>query len=253
MFNPFKTMNVTKAPLLYAALCSWVALAAKAGVIIAPNDLSNAYGGAANVAPFDIGAEYLSSMRYQQMYNASQFSGIAPGGEYITQIAFRAASIDGFVTGTTLPDIQIDLSATPNSGLDSTFANNVGPNDTVVFNGAWSFSSFDAAGDPTVFGFILNLTTPFFYNPAQGNLLMDVRNIGGGSSTYFDDSYQAGQGVSRVYSSDVSSATGVSDNEGLVTAFTISTVPEPSLIRMAIVAGVFAISRGFRKRRLARE
>jgi hypothetical protein len=83
---------------------------------------------------------------------------------------------------------------------------------------------------------VLNLTTPFFYNPANGNLVLDVRNIGGGNSAYFDDSYMAGEGISRVWSRDVSASTAISsDVEGLVTQFTFGPVPEPSVLGLLAV------------------
>src|ERR1039458_5715746 len=207
-----------------------------AQTIVAPNNLANTYGGSANVAPFDIGNFYISSMRYQQMYDATQFGGVATGGEYITRIAFRAASIDNAFSDNTLQSIQFDLSTTANTGLSSTFADNVGADDTMVFNGSWTFSSAGGAAGPSVFDIVLNLTTPFFYNPANGNLVLDVRNIGGGNSAYFDDSYMAGEGISRVWSRDVSASTAISSDEiGLVTQFTFSPVPEPSVLGLLAV------------------
>ena len=41
-------------------------------------------------------------------------------------------------------------------------------------------------------------TTPFFYDPSLGNLLLDVRNFGGGATTYFDSVDEFSDGVSRV-------------------------------------------------------
>jgi hypothetical protein len=240
-------INIKKIlPLVILNLALFGLQSAGAITIVAPNNLANAYGGAVNLAPFDIAGFYAPSMRYQQMYDASQFGSIAAGGGYITQIAFRAASIDGAFSAT-LPNIQFDLSTTANTSLSSTFADNVGANDIEVFGGSWSFSSVGGAAGPSVFDIVLNLTTPFFYNPADGNLVLDVRNIGGGASAYFDDSFQAGEGVSRVYASDVSASTGASDNEGLVTQFTVPDEPSSvGLLGMGIF-GLFAL----RKKSLA--
>jgi hypothetical protein len=226
---------------IFLSFFLFVLQAVGAQTIVAPNDLANTYGGAPNVAPFDIGNLHISSMRYQQMYDASQFGTIVTGGEYITQIAFRAAVIDNDFSDT-LQSIQFDLSTTANTDLSSTFADNVGIDDTTVFNGSWSFSSAGGAAGASVFDIVLNLTTPFFYNPANGNLVLDVRNFDGGYSAYFDDSYLAGEGISRVWSRDVSVSTAVgSDVEGLVTQFTFSPVPEPSsLVLITICSTAFA-------------
>jgi hypothetical protein len=182
-------------------------------------------------------------MRYQQMYDASQFASVANGGEYITQINFRAASIDGAFS-TTLQNMHFNLTTTASMSLNSTFAENVGSDDTTVFSGSWSFSSAGGSAGPSVFDIVLNLTTPFFYNPANGNLVLDIKNFGGGDSVYFDDAYNDG-GVTRAYSGDVFDPSAEnSDNEGLVTQFTFSPVPEPaSLLLITIGSVAFAIRR----------
>lgn len=218
----------------------------KAIAIIVPNNMANIYG-ADNVAPFDIAAIYASSMRYQEMFDASQFTNVAAGGEYISQIAFRAGSLDGPFSAT-LQSIQFDLSTTANNSLSLTFADNVGVNNTTVFSGTWSFSSAGAvpgregAGGPApaVFDIVLYLTTPFFYNPANGNLVLDVRNFSGGQTAYFDDSWQNGEGVSSVWSNDVSAlatTSGQSSVVGLITQFTFSAtpIPEPSPLVLVII------------------
>jgi hypothetical protein len=218
---------------------------AEAQTVVVPNNLSTTYGGAFNVVPFDIGVVYLSSMRYQQMYDASQFTSVANGGEYITQINFRAASIDGAFS-TTLQNIQFNLTTTANPSLNSTFADNIGIDDTTVFSGSWSFSS--ASAGPSVFDIVLNLTTPFFYNPVNGNLVLDIKNFGGGDSVYFDDAYNDG-GVTRAYSGDVSDPSAEdSDNEGLVTQFTFSPVPEPTSVLLITIGSLVFVA--WRKRTL---
>ena len=73
-------------------------LSAHAATVIVPNELpdpnssgtlpaSQTYGDTSNLFPFFPGAG--TSLRYQQVYDASQFSDFASGGENITQIAFR--------------------------------------------------------------------------------------------------------------------------------------------------------------------
>ncbi len=204
--------------------------------VVVPNSARTTEGNSNNGYPFDLGQTGLTSQRYQQVYAASQFG----GGGLITQIIFRPDAFAGQAFTSTLPDIQIDLSTTSaaDDGLSSTYADNVGADDTVVFvRGALTLSSaFTGPPDgPKDFDIIITLTTPFLYNPALGNLLLDVRNYGGGTTTFFDAVFTTGDGVSRVYNQDVNSGTGSTDTEGLVTGFVI--VPEPSSAALSLAGG----------------
>jgi hypothetical protein len=109
-------------------------------------------------------------------------------------------------------------------GLSTIFDNNRGPNVVPVYLGSLPLSSacIGPASGPKNFDIVINLRTPFFYNPARGNLLMDVWNYNGGSSTYFDAINSFGDSVSRLYTFLGDNATtGQTDSSGLVTAFTI--------------------------------
>src|SRR5580704_9366006 len=102
------------------------------GPLIVPNEWSTAQGDAGNLFPL------FSSkpIRYQQVFDASQFSRLTPGGGLINRIAFRGHGPGVPFTGT-VPQLQVNLSTTQKSpdGLSSTFADNVGPDDTRVFSG----------------------------------------------------------------------------------------------------------------------
>ena len=213
-----------------------------ASFVVVPGAQASVEGNANNGFPFNIGAFSASSMRYQQGFAASQFSSLS-GPALITQIAFRPdANAGAFVS--TLSSIQINLSTTtanPNA-LSSTFASNVGADDTVVFGaGALTLSSSftGPVGGPKNFDIIITLSTPFLYNPANGNLLLDVRNFGGGFTAQFDAEFGSGDGVSRGYFGNVNSATGSTDDLGLITRFTFESavVPEPS----TYLAGVLVL------------
>lgn len=198
--------------------------------IVVPNSLRNTEGNSNNGYPFDLAQTGLSSQRYQQVYAASQFSGLPSGGGLITQLIFRPDFFFGQAFMSTLPDIQIDLSTTSagDDALSTTYANNVGADDTVVYaRGPLMLSSAFTGppNGPKDFDIIITLTTPFHYDPAHGNLLMDVRNFGGGTTTFFDSVVTFSDGVSRVFNTNVNGTTGTTDTSGLVTGFTI--VPEP--------------------------
>jgi hypothetical protein len=195
---------------------------------VVPNSATTTEGNGANSFPFDISSagRPIETMRYQQLYDASQFSGLGSGG-FITQIIFRPDVSFGFAFDSTLPDLQINLSTTsvPDDGLSFLFASNIGADDTVVFSGPLPLSSDFTGGIPKDFDIVINLATPFFYAPSMGNLLLDVRNFGAGLTTAFDSVMQPHDGVSRI---STNSRNGVNqtqadfkDTEGLVTGFTI--------------------------------
>jgi hypothetical protein len=129
-------------------------------------------------------------LRYQQVYAASQllrgdpdageitnyYAPVAEGG-WITDLWFRA---DGYSPGffTSLSDVEVHLSTTPRSpnGLSPVFAENVGPDDMVVFSGSFTIGSGESSGAPKCYcDTHMPLSGNFFYHPNQGNLLLDVR------------------------------------------------------------------------------
>jgi hypothetical protein len=207
-------------------------LLAFAGINVVPAFAANQEGDVFTSAPFSTGSIPVPSMRYQQVFEAQEFASWGGGPKQITQIAFRPSGIEGYGGAfvTTLANVRIDLSTTakPANGLSSQFAANVGADDIIAFSGPLSLSSAweGPPGGPKHFDIYIDLTTPFTYDPSRGNLLLDVRNFGNETTTYFNGVVAAVDGLSRQWSSDVNSATAqFSDNAGLVTRFTY--VPEP--------------------------
>jgi hypothetical protein len=229
--------------------------------VVVPNNLATTEGDASNGFPFNIGDPTivnggLASQRYQQVYAASEFDTLGGLELVITQILFRPDATFGKAFSSVLPDIQINLSTTsaaPNS-MSTTFANNVGSDDKVVFSGPLSLSSANTgpAGGPKNFDIVINLMNPFRYNPSAGSLLLDVRNFGGGTTTLFDAQFPSTP-TSRGYTlgaNDVNASTGTVDSVGLVTAFKGTpiagnppgghpgtSVPEPLTVGGTILAG----------------
>lgn len=218
-----------------------VGMSAQAEVIIVPNSLAAVEGNSNNGFPFNIYFHNVSSMRYQQAFNSSEFSALS-GPSLLTQIAFRPDDATGNAFSSTLPNIQINLSTTSGSPdtLSTTFATNVGSDDLIVFSGALMLSSADTAGPGTtrVFDIVINLSTPFLYDPSLGDLLLDVRNFEAGFTTPFDAHTVPLDSISRVLSGDVNSPTGGSDSLGLVAQFTfqVQEVPEPAGLALIAIA-----------------
>jgi hypothetical protein len=190
--------------------------------VVVPNSNTNIEGNADNAYPFALAIARLPSQRYQQIYDASQFIGT---GGLITQIVFRPDSLSGGAFDQVQPDIQINVSTTnaADDALSLIFDDNVGADDTVVIpRGPLPLSSADSGGIPRDFDIVINLTTPFFYDPSMGNLLLDVRAFSAGKATFIDTEETSGDGVSRIATtiSGVGSPTAdLSDTEGLVTGF----------------------------------
>lgn len=174
--------------------------------------------GTGNCFPF--GCSY--SGEYQQVYTAGQFSGPI----IIKDLEFFNTQFNAGATAMNSGTWTISLSTTAAdwNTLSGTFASNIGGNNTVVFSGNLS--------QPWAFGNTLHidLTTPFSYNPADGNLLMDVMVSGAsqpGGPIYFDTngynggSFNGNTILARVYDGGI-----VNSGYGLVTGFSTA-VPEP--------------------------
>lgn len=205
--------------------------------IVVPSEQGAVEGDLPNSFPFDLDSFVASgSQRYQQVYDASDF----PGPITIGAIWFRPDAGSGAAFSATISAIEVRLSTTSRTPttLSATFADNVGADETVVYDGALPLSSsFEGPAEgPKLFDIQIPLETSFSYDPGDGNLLLDVRNFTGEGTTPFNA--EAGSpAVGRVFSAvdgDVADATGVtSPGVGLVTLFVL---PEPHAAGGALAA-----------------
>jgi hypothetical protein len=261
--SPWRAMDMARTLLLSLALLGVAAATALAQQVVAPNSLATVAGDVDDAFPF-----FSSGIRYQQVYDHTQFSTLA-GPMLLTQIAFRPFGGNTGPFSTTIPNIQIDFSTTAASStsLSSTFASNVGANDLTVYSGSLTLSSAQTflPDGTTDFDVVIPFKTPFLYDPTKGNLLMDVRDPEGPALPGFalDATSSATNGVARVFSDEGSpdSATGTVDNgsindAGLVTRFTFAglaaSAPEPGSLGL-LLGGLLCTLAGFilRRRRTA--
>ena len=169
-------------------------------------------------------------IRYQQIYAAAAF----PGLFAIAAIAFPH-TLDPISNQIDPANYQIVLSTTPRQvgQLSADFNSNVGADAAVVFAGP-------LAGEvPRGSSLTFTLAVPFVFDPAAGNLLLDVLKQGG---TFFGDDgvyldYQTRMnGLSSSIQLQISSGVNADPTGGLVTVFTgegadgPAPVPEPATL-----------------------
>lgn len=231
-------------------LCLGLAHTSYADQIVVPNANTNTEG--------NDGIATTTLIRLQQVFASSQFA--AAGGPIIvTQIAFRPDVGYASTFTFTNPNLQINLSTTSMApdGLSTTYASNVGADDTVVGNGAITLSTANTGppGGPKDFDFIITFTTPFLYDPALGNLLIDFRSTGLISPAFHDTQNTLGDSVSTVNGS-LNSPIGSTSTFGFVTQFTFTpttptAVPEPTTF-LLLGSGLAGIAAKVRKRNKVR-
>ena len=200
---------------------------------------------AANVFPFvDYGFGLLFPVRYQQLYTASSFSEAV----FIDAIRFHdgisaAAGLDaGISDGTYL--VRFAVTDRAENGLGTDFDGNVAGFAETFFEGVLTSAGLRLEG------------TPYLYDPARGNLLLDVTVFAQARDLFgLDSSADAADGTSRVFHSFPPPFTGpfpvVADARGLVTTFEtrLAVVPEPATV-LLVGAGLAAIGLvGLRRRR----
>ena len=143
---------------------------ARADTLVVPNGLANSPGN----FPFKLGG---SSIRIQEVIGSAQF----PGPITITAIRVRAATGTG-AAHFSLSSLKITLSTTqayPNTGNghalpSATYANNIGPDATVVFNGPYTGSSSGCGlPGPCPLDIVIQFAIPFTFDPSKGRLLID--------------------------------------------------------------------------------
>jgi autotransporter-associated beta strand protein len=191
-----------------------------AGSTTVPNNLASVEGNSNTPLPFA-----QASSHVQQIYSASQFA----SGGIIDAIRFRRNSTQGpFTTNGLVVQVDLAYAATPISAASGTFANNIGGGDLTVYSGPLTLSSIGSSGSgPNPFDVVIDVANLFDYNPALGDLLLDIRVTGNASQSFLLDAANASQqsDVVRIYNLNVTNqggnVGGANDGApyGLVTQF----------------------------------
>lgn len=162
---------------------------------------------------------FVAKLREQVVYGASEFPSYPI---MITELRWRPDSIAGGALTNSISNIQVNLSTTVNAAdhLNSIFSQNIGTDDTMVFQGGMTaVTSFTALSNGTkAFDIVLPLQNPFLYDSSKGNLLVDVHNFSGGNANLFNNSSGAiPDSVSRIFNANnvnAASATGIDTGGG---------------------------------------
>jgi len=227
-----KVRGVGFAFLLAAFLGSCVMTELRAQVIVVPNSLATNDGETFSTTPTGP-----AQVRNMKIYDASQFGALS-GPSLLTRFAWRPDSIPN-ASGPRTVTLRIYASTTSRSvaGLSMTFADNVGTNNTLVFNGTliWTTQNLPGPGNTRQFDILFPLTTPFLYDPADGNLLLDFQQYGEGSAITYDRTSDTSLTRQVVNSTSSNAPTAQFDpGSEVVTQFTFQ--PQFLIITDAVVA-----------------
>lgn len=235
-----------------------LASGASAALVLPPEDEFPA-GDAVNAFP--IGGTRPG--RYQQVYSGASFPDVPQ--ILISAIAFRidrvtqdrvAPQFEAFVQ-----DVDFLLSTTPTGAdeLSRTYAENVGVDESLAFSGFLPLGILGpgAPDDTSAFHVNVPFDEPFLFDPAAGNLLVEVRNRTGtnlpfGNAIFFDAVDSGADGTSRVFEffdgDGAEVEVGQIDSLGLVTRFHVAVIPEPSP-GLLVAIGILVLATGRRLQR----
>jgi K319-like protein/HYR domain-containing protein len=233
--------------LITLVVAVWLSPASVTAVqVVVPNGLESTEGTADNGYPFNIGSlgsSPLGSIRYQQVYDSSQFEMAGVG--VIKEIRFRQDRYGSGFETTVLPSIQVYMSTTSRGPdeLSTLFEDNLGVDTRLVYSGDLSLASGVSTAVPKPFDIVIPLQEPYRYDPGRGHLLLEVRNSSSTRTTQFDAQRGWGDPSSRVFGSSAIATEGGVDSLALVTMFVIEPV-DTTPPTLWVPADVFAEATG---------
>jgi hypothetical protein len=208
------------------AIVSGAPFSGQADSVVLPKQAENTPGNQA----WDWGAGI--DARWQQVFNAEVLVSAMPNGAWITGLAFRSDAGNATISFDSL-GVRMSTTAVRAGPLERAFARNTGADETLVYaaNGVrWVLTGVGS------FSAVVPFSTPFFYNPARGNLLMDVTFINPSAHVTVDA--DRSQGVDMIWARGVPiPIQGEGGAQGVVTRIDFNPIPEPSTM-VTLSAGV---------------
>ena len=152
-----------------------------------PEADDSSFGSSSSSYPWNIGGQ----QRAMYQYDPSVIATDRP--LYIQHLSWRpdGSNVVGPVSYTCT--IDLSTSAVAAGAMTPTFNNNHGSDRARVFDGTFSVAFQDSYTDPRQFPISVKLDQPFYYDPANGPLLVDIRMLDtNGATTTCDGSFGAG-------------------------------------------------------------
>lgn len=220
-------------------------LSAHGDSLLLPRGLEQAEGNAGLIDPFGAGAP----SRIQLLYSGSEFTTLGPGGAFITELRFRPDRSAG-AGKVIVPELQINMSTTPKSpdSMDKFFKNNTGIDDTVVFeSGSTQFTYTVDRTHVNSLSLVIPLPKPFFYQPINGNLLVDIQvfqtPVGqGGLARLVLDAQDKNSDSFSILDGSPGNLMGFPASYGVVTEFGFVPVPEPNVFALWCVGWLLTLA-----------
>jgi len=229
-------MNTTRAALVSIELCvmlvSTVGTPANAEIIrvVSPSSAEHVEGDNSFRLRF-------VSHRVQFLFPASDFADLPETQRIIVSFNFRADRTQTQPGALNFGDERIWMSTTSINSLTNVFDNNHGSDKMLVHDGPMGFPLLPAGPGPGPANFAegVPLQTPFYYDPARGNLLVErvvLANSLSGSVATVD--LQPTPDIRRIVIDNPAGTVGVVSNAVPVMQFHF--VPEPATSTLAGVA-----------------
>lgn len=214
-----RLLQASALALTFAAGASQAAIA----VFVVPDEAFDTPGNGGSTDPFGATAECTDGMRFQQI-----IEGDAIGGGNISGMAFRLDDGESALGPVTYGDTTIKLSTTSRTpgNMSKTFADNIGADETLVFQGDLTISAgTDTPTNP--FDFELPIDVPFQFDGSAGDLLVDVTvgSCPAGANGFFFDGDNRDVKSEYAFDKDAATAEAMTSAGGLVTLMTISSPP----------------------------
>lgn len=185
-----------------------------------PESLENVDTDWGNTFPFILQPWGDSSMRYQQIYSASEMN----GGGIIDQVRFRRAEFSSnFPDFQTNVTVLIGYAAVTYDNASYQFDSNLGAGVITAYDGPLTIPGSGNGSPTNPFNIVVNLTSDFTYDPTKGDLIVefDVHSSTANVVSYFSTTdANSFDPTTRIWSpSDTATQGNVDYGYGLVTQF----------------------------------
>jgi hypothetical protein len=216
------------------------------GTFVSPQQLSTVAGNAGG---------FIGLQSFQQIYAGSQFSSSIHNPIFIMAFSYRIDETFPAALSAVIPKLEIIMSTSlrPITQMIANRALNRGPIQQVVF----SHENFPVSGrlstggQPAPFDIKFNLDTPYAYDPANGQLVVDftIRPPDFGDTPRGDgQNYASSDAPARLVVSSGPFEDRILDF-GFVTEITYRDVPEPTVTILVVLGGIMGLMLGTIKRK----